>query len=87
MKKNKPFILLKVINKKGEVIKKVLTSKSKRIFYLLQAGNFEDHTFFVKVTYNFEKGYKNGGEYKIKKDLINAMKAFTEPALVKEFIN
>jgi len=70
------FISLKVINNQNEMIDKIGSRKTKRIYHFIQAGKFKDCLFKLKVNYN--GSYKNEGQYKAKKDLIRVLKAFTE---------
>lgn len=76
MKKNKPFILLKVINNKGRVVKMIATHKIKRVYFFLKAENFEDCMF--KLCVRYKNDCKNEGEYQTKKDLVLALKVFMD---------
>lgn len=83
---NKPFITLKVIktvNGRNEEVKRAASRKRTKVLFFLQAKKPKNCMFFVGVSY--EKGYKNEGEYETKKDLIFALKAFTEKDLIKDF--
>ncbi len=74
---NKPLIYLKVVNKKGEKVQRLVTRKIKRIYSFLEAGKSKDCVFQLSVRY--ENGFKNEGNYETKEDLIWALRAFTEP--------
>jgi hypothetical protein len=83
--KNKPLINLKILNNRGEIVDRVRTRKTRRIYHYLQANKFSDCTFNLLVKYgkyknNFGKiaSFDNEGDYKTKKELIHALKAFTE---------
>lgn len=80
----KPFITLKVLNYYGEVIAKVRTSKKRRVYLFLQARRFKDCLFDLCVRYS--RDYKNEGNYNTKEDLVFALRAFTDPSLVKDFL-
>ena len=72
----KPFINLKIFNKKGEIVEMVTSHKPRKVWLLLQVNKFADCIFEVCV--NYGEGFRNEGEYKTKKDLIFALKAFLE---------
>lgn len=71
----KPNISLKITDSSKKV-KRVVTRKSRRIYQLLKANNFQNCVFDVCVTY--QKGVTNRGTYTTKEDLIYALKAFLE---------
>lgn len=73
---NLPLILLRIINNKGKLIHCKVTRKTRRIYSTLEADNFLNCLFIVSVKY--PDGGKNQGEYKSKKELITALKAFLE---------
>lgn len=72
----KPFINLKIVDKNGRTVKKVASRKTKRIFNLIKAEKNKDRVFSVSV--NYGQGFKNKGEYRNKKELIHALRAFLE---------
>jgi len=72
----KPYISLKIISKSGEMLHKIGSSKTKRIFHFIQREKFQDCEFEVCVTY--QKDCQNAGTYKTKKDLVQTLRAFTE---------
>jgi len=72
---NKPKILLRIVFGENKV-KTVSTRKVRRIFQILKPNNFENCVFNVKVVY--VGGGDNEGEYKTKKELIEALKSFLE---------
>lgn len=74
---NNLFITLKVINEKGRMIRKVGSSKIRRVYCFLQANKFKDCVFNLSVRYGRPEEI-NEGLYKTKKDLILAIRAFTE---------
>jgi len=81
----KPFISLKIQNKKGELIGSMGTRKRKKILYFLQAKKFKDCVFNLHVNHGKFKNNKNkiisftdDGIYKTKTDLINAIRMFAE---------
>jgi hypothetical protein len=71
-----PLITLKIINKSGQVMDKVASRKSKRVFSFIQRANIKDCVFSVCV--NYGGGFKNEGDYDSKSYLIFALKAFLE---------
>jgi hypothetical protein len=73
---NKPLISLKIVNKDGKKVRKLTTRKIKRIYSFLKAGKNRDCIYKLSVRYG--DGYKNEGDYNNKKELIYALKAFTE---------
>ena len=73
------------IYKNNKMVVRVATHKKNRIYWRLQAEKFKDCLFQVRVGYS--NNYWNESiKYKTKKDLIHALRAFTEPDLVREFI-
>lgn len=76
MKNNQPYISLKVIPQHGKVIS-VASRKTRRIYYFVEANNFQDCVFKLSVRYG--PGIYNKGGYKTKEDFILSLKAFLEP--------
>lgn len=74
---SEPSIILKVCDKRGKKVRKVMTRNTRRIYRILEAGKFPDCLYFLKVKYN--NGNTNEGDYRMKKELVQALKAFTEP--------
>lgn len=77
MKTNNPLISLKVNNKKGKKVRMLVTRKIKRIYSYLKAEKNKDCLYKLSVLYG--NGFKNEGYYESKRDLIWALRAFTEP--------
>jgi hypothetical protein len=73
---NRYSILLKIFSKKGKLIDRVGSHKSKRIFNFIEAGDFKDCVFDLSVKYS--SGGSNRGVYKSKRELRFALKAFLE---------
>ena len=74
---NKPLISLKLVDKNGEKVRTFVTRKTKRIYSFLKAGKIKECLFILSVRYG--NGSTNEGNYKTTDDLIDALKAFTEP--------
>ena len=77
-----PYILLKILNRNGKMVQKTASRATKSIFSFLEAGKFQDCVFYLCVTYR--KDFQNAGIYKTKKELVYALKAFTEKELLKD---
>lgn len=75
-KKQSSYIFLQIYNKDGELIEKVASHKTKRIFRFIQAKKIKDCIFNVCVRY--DKNFLNEGEYLSKKDLCFALRSFLE---------
>lgn len=76
MKNNKaPSISIKVL-KNNYLVKQVRSRKTKRIYHFIQAEKYSNCLFRVNVDYG--NRCTNSGDYLSKKDLILALKAFTE---------
>jgi len=71
---SKPYISLKIISKRGAVLHKIGSRKTRRVFHFIQANRFSNCLFCVKV--NYGKGFTNEGEYKTKKDLLLTLRVF-----------
>lgn len=69
-------IQLKIFNQKDELVSNIKSYKKRRILYSIQADRTLNARYFIKVYYS--KGFTNSGDYLSKKDLILALKAFTE---------
>lgn len=74
---NKPLISLKIVTKKGAKVQTLATRKIKRIYSILKAEENKDCVFFLSVKYG--NGFKNEGDYTNLRDLVWALRAFTEP--------
>lgn len=72
----KPLISLKIVNKDGQKVNMLTTRKIKRIYSFFKADKNKDCLYKLSVRYG--KGFSNEGDYETKKDLIYALKAFTE---------
>ena len=72
---NEPKILLKIVSGENKV-KTVSTRKVRKIFRILKPDNFENCVFNVKVVYF--GGGDNEGDYKTKRELVDALKAFLD---------
>lgn len=72
---NKPKILIKIIDKSGNV-KRVSTRRNRRVVNFLKANKFSNHLIYVKVFY--EGPYYNDGVYTNSKDSIYTLKVFLE---------
>lgn len=72
---NEPKILLKIVFGENKV-KTVSTRKVRKIFRILKPDNFENCIFNIKVVYVC--GGDNEGDYKTKKELVDALKAFLD---------
>jgi hypothetical protein len=72
----KPFICLKVEKINGEIVDSISTWKTKRFFHFIKAEKFTDCVFKLRISYG--DGFKNEGNYRSQKDLIHALRAFTE---------
>ena len=72
----KPLISLKIVDKDGQKVRMLTTRKIKRIYSFLKADKNKDCLYKLSVRYG--DGYKNEGDYNNKKDLVEALKAFTE---------
>jgi len=59
-----------------QTITNLRTKKKRRILYSIQADKTLNPTYYIKVTYL--DGFHNSGTYSCKKDLLFALKAFTE---------
>lgn len=64
------------------MVQKAASRATKSVFHFLEAGKFQDCVFYLCVTYR--KGFQNVGTYKTKKELVHALKAFTEKKLLKD---
>jgi len=73
---NKPLISLKIVDKKGKKVRKLTTRKIKRIYSFFKAEKNKDCVYELSVRYG--DGFKNEGDYENRKDLFQALKAFTE---------
>lgn len=73
---NKPYISLKVVDKKGKVRRSIASRKKRRIFRFIKAKKSPDCVFEVCIIY--QKEYRNEGIYKSKKGLLHALEMFTE---------
>jgi hypothetical protein len=71
------------LSKNGEATHSYHTSKVKRIYPILRQANFSEA--FLKADYG--EGFTNSGIYTNKRDLVFALKAFTEKSLVEELQN
>lgn len=60
----------------GKLVSNLRTFKKRRFYSYIQREKLKNCTFYLKVTYG--GGFCNEGEYKTKKELIHAFKAFTE---------
>ena len=72
----KPLISLKIVNKNGDKVQMIVSRKIKRIYSFLKAE--KNKNCLYKVSVRYDKGSKNEGDYKNKKDLIYMLKAFME---------
>lgn len=72
---NKPNVSIKIISNHKEV-KRVASRKMRRINKFIEANNFQNCLYKVRVTY--QKGLANWGEYKTKSELLYALKIFLE---------
>ncbi len=72
---NKPNISIKIISN-SKVVKSIASRKIRRINKFIEANNFQNCLYKVRVTY--EKGLVNCGEYKTKPELIYALKIFLD---------
>ena len=72
----KPLISLKIVDKDGQKVRMLTTRKIKRIYSFFKADKNKDCLYKLSVRYG--DGYKNEGDYNNKKDLVEALKAFTE---------
>ena len=72
----KPLISLKIVNKDGQKVNMLTTRKIKRIYSFFKADKNNDRLYKLSVRYG--DSYKNEGDYNNKKDLVEALKAFTE---------
>lgn len=73
----KPLISLEIVNKNGQRVDMLTTRKIKRIYLFFKADKNKNRIYKLSVRYG--NGFKNEGDYETKQDLINALKAFTEP--------
>lgn len=80
-------ITLTIYDKKTKkMVRKYRSHKRKRIWFRLQADKNRNHAFKVRVHY--KPGFINESIiYNTKKETIQALRAFTEKDLVKEFCN
>ena len=83
------------VEKDGKVINKCHTHSIRRFYHRIGTINWQSKPskVYLRVSYgrglnNFGKmaNFYNDGDYTTKHDLIFALKAFTEPGLVKDFI-
>lgn len=70
------FITIKVFDKNGKRVRVVASRKTRRIYSFLKADKFLNRHFSLRVKY--ANGNENEGDYPNKKELIFALKAFTE---------
>lgn len=71
-----PYISIKIFDKDGQMVRKIASHKSKRIFSQIKAEKSKDCVFEVCV--NYGGGFKNEGENYSKSYLVFALKAFLE---------
>ena len=80
-----PRIHLKIINKKGEVVSYLRSGKKRRILAREQRDNCKDCYIWLKVIYCDKPLYTNEGRYTTKTSFKQALNAFLEKDLLKEF--
>ncbi len=79
----RPFITIKIINRAGKLVEMFSSRKIKRIYCFLQAEDFKDYA--LELCVRCSKNYINEGICKNKKDLIYALKIFTEKNLINDY--
>jgi len=72
---NKPNVSIKIISN-HKVVKRFASRKVRRINKFIEANNFQDCLYKVRVTY--QKGFANWASYKTKAELIYAINIFLE---------
>lgn len=73
---NKPSILLKIVNKKGEELLRMRSGKRRRISNTIQKPDFVDCLFTLSVTYI--NGIQNKTDLQPKKETLKALRIFLE---------
>lgn len=68
---------LKITDKNNKPVVCAKTARKRRILYLIQADKTKMAAYFLKVTYR-PTSFHNDGCYSNKKDLVKALRAFTE---------
>jgi len=72
---NKPNVSIKIISN-SKMVKSIASRKMRRINKFIEANNFQNCLYKVRVTY--QKGVTNCGDYKTKSELFYALKSFLE---------
>lgn len=72
---NKPNVSIKIISN-SKMVKSIASRKIRRINKFIEANNFQNCLYKVRVTY--QKGVTNCGDYKTKSELLYALKSFLE---------
>lgn len=72
---NKPNVSIKIISN-SKMVKSIASRKMRRINKFIEANNFQNCLYKVRVTY--QKGVINCGDYKTKSELLYALKSFLE---------
>lgn len=72
---NKPHISIKIIFN-SKMVKSIASRKIRRINKFIEANNFQNCLYKLRVTY--KKGIANWGIYKTKNELIIVLKDFLE---------
>ena len=72
---NKPNVSIKIIFN-SKIVKSIASRKMRRINKFIEANNFQNCLYKVRVTY--QKGITNCGDYKTKSELLYALKSFLE---------
>ncbi len=72
---NKPNVSIKIISN-SKIVKSIASRKMRRINKFIEANNFRNCLYRVRITY--QKGMTNCGEYKTKSELLYTLKIFLE---------